>query len=552
MSAALLRLDAQQWKPPVGIPMPPFGVTNTHWIYTNSNYRFDYGSGPEAYRRNEHGPYTHYVDNSHPNATDSNNPYGSPTRPRSTWVYPLPAGSAVQLHGGPYNFVNGPGGKMAAGGNGTASLPIFVYGTTLNKTQMPRISKTEFLFLGNWLVVERLAFINNCSGSTRPLLKEAPVVSTCIRDCYFAGDGSTGNPTCISTGGSSGNTAEYYTKDLIILRNEMHGYGNWQATTENDACGIIASQNATDIWVLDNSIYNIGGDSIRIGADQGDTPSGGYYYIGRNRFHHNRENAVDVKQARNAVISENIMYSFTGSSSSGGEVLAVHYAPSNIWVINNTIYDAVRGITSTGVGGDMYVIGNTVYDCSEFGMYLTRGGGTFHVLNNTVANCQNGMVTSGIVDALHFRNNIISDVGTGGYHLQVENSEPASRSTAANFLFHQSSGSVRIRWSGSAFTSPSQWTSATGKGTGSIAQNPSFASPASDDYHLLQTSPAVDTGTTIASYDTQFQSHFGVSMLRDMDGDARLMGSAWDIGADEFLADDDRPSRPQNIRIQVP
>ena len=92
-------------------------------MYTNSVYTWDYGDGPEPYRANEYGPYTHYIDNTDPAATDSANPYGSPAQPRRTWVYPLPAGSAVQVHGGPYSFQNADGAKMAVGGDGTQALP---------------------------------------------------------------------------------------------------------------------------------------------------------------------------------------------------------------------------------------------------------------------------------------------------------------------------------------------------------------------------------------------------------------------------------------------
>src|SRR5262245_54689771 len=99
-----------QWVPPIGIPAPPFGISETHGMYGNgSDARWNYGNGLEAYRTNQFGPYTHYIDNTHPSATDTSNTFGSPDRPRRTWPYPLPAGSAVQVHGGPYNFVNGPG-----------------------------------------------------------------------------------------------------------------------------------------------------------------------------------------------------------------------------------------------------------------------------------------------------------------------------------------------------------------------------------------------------------------------------------------------------------
>ncbi|MHC4300341.1 MAG: InlB B-repeat-containing protein, partial [Planctomycetota bacterium] len=34
------------WQPPIGVPVPPFGVTTTHMMYANPSYTYDYGSGP--------------------------------------------------------------------------------------------------------------------------------------------------------------------------------------------------------------------------------------------------------------------------------------------------------------------------------------------------------------------------------------------------------------------------------------------------------------------------------------------------------------------------
>ena len=538
---------AESWKAPLGIPTPSFGITNSHWMYTNSNYTWDYGSGPVPYRRNEHGPYVYYIDNSHPASTDTGNTWGTPEKPRRTWPYPVAGGAVLQVHGGPYSFVNSEGSKMAIGGSGSPDKPIFFYGTTTNRDSMATIAATECYTYGNWLVVERIKFVG-CAVSTRPGLKGAPVISSALRDCYLFGNGASRN--AISTGGSTGNSAENYTMNWVILRNEVHGYGDWLSTTENDTVGVMASENATNIWVLDNNIYNMSGDSARIGADQGATPSGGNYYLGRNWFHDNRENAVDVKQARNSVISENIMHGFGDSSSSSGTAVAMHYLPRNIWVINNVIYDSLRGIVSTGVGTDAYVIGNVVYDCAEYGMYLTRGGGTFHVANNTVSSCGNGIITSGTIDAMHYRNNIVTDItSSSGYHLQISDSVIAGKSSAQNFMFNQSSGSVRIYWAGELYGSAAEWVADSGKGAGSVVANPIFVNASGRNYKLASGSPAIDRGVSIANYDEVFRASFGVSLLRDYEGDARPSGNGWDVGADEFNAGSNGPNAPQGLRI---
>lgn len=69
------------WEPPVGIPDPRnneyFGgfdpIEGSHYMYEGQTY--DYGNGPEPYNDAGNGPYTHYIDNTHSNATDSDNPF---------------------------------------------------------------------------------------------------------------------------------------------------------------------------------------------------------------------------------------------------------------------------------------------------------------------------------------------------------------------------------------------------------------------------------------------------------------------------------------------
>src|SRR4030043_344964 len=71
----------ETWKPPVGIPVPSFGIEETYRMYDEEPARNpalvykESGSG---------GYYTHYVDWTAEGATDSGNPNGSMTKPRRT------------------------------------------------------------------------------------------------------------------------------------------------------------------------------------------------------------------------------------------------------------------------------------------------------------------------------------------------------------------------------------------------------------------------------------------------------------------------------------
>ena len=504
-------------------------------------------------RQNEYIAIVGKKDNTDPAATDTNNPYGTPEKPRLTWPYPLGAGAAVQVHGGPYVFSNS-SGKMIAGGPGTLEKPIFIYGTTNDPEAMPKVTRPDVITYGNNLIVERLRFDSGCRVDTRSDLKQAQVINVCVRDCYFFGTGVPTTGSAMGLGKSS-NTAATAVRNFLFLRNTVQNYGDWQGDTESDVHGFTAGAHCYNIWVLDCHIFHMGGDSVQLGTSQAaQAPPCGPFYIGRNRFHHNRENAIDIKQVVDVVMSENVMEDFAETDSSAGEALVVHYAAENIWIINNLISRSERGITSTGINGVCYVIGNIVHNCSEYGMYLTRGGGTFYVYNNTVDSCANGMITSGAVDALHYKNNIVSNVSSSsGYHLQISDPVIAGRSTASTFLFFQPSGSIRLRWGDGSFSSASSWISTTGQGTGSTLQDPKYAMVAEGNYHLLSGSPAIDAGVDASSYNTVFQNRFGIAFTADMDGHPRPIGPKWEIGADEYApAGTVPPKAPANLRVVEP
>jgi len=69
------------WTPPIGIPVPPFGINETYRMYDDPGAR-----NPDlVYQSSESGGYfTHYIDISNSNATDSGNPFGSIAKPRKS------------------------------------------------------------------------------------------------------------------------------------------------------------------------------------------------------------------------------------------------------------------------------------------------------------------------------------------------------------------------------------------------------------------------------------------------------------------------------------
>jgi len=271
LSADAIRLErVGTWQAPIGIPTPEFGIEETHWMYADAAYTFDYGDGPEAYRDAGNGPYTHYVDPRDPQATDSGNPFGTPEKPRLSIPSTLAAGSVVELHGQQgYN-------RRDITATGTPDLPVFIRG--VHDSDEPVIT----------------------------VAIRAPADHVVLRHCDVSGNLTGGGAPIVSWDSN-------ITSHAVLYDNVIHDNGDWQSDTENDFHGTTVTANVRNAWIVDNHYYHNAGDAVQVIA--GSSFSTDHIYIGRNLMHHDRENAVDIKQCYDVVVSQNTMYGYARSSS---------------------------------------------------------------------------------------------------------------------------------------------------------------------------------------------------------------------------------------------
>lgn len=528
------------WVPPVGIPMPPFGITNSHWMYHPdfSSATWDYGSGAVPYRTNEYGPYVYYVDNTHGSATDTANTYGTPTTPRLTWPFPLAAGAVVQVaNGGNYTFNNGASSTMRHGGTGTSSQPVFIVGVgaTTNAADRPKIDGKSALLQGTWSMLEGFVLTNNTTLATRNDLYAAPVVNVCVRSNLCVGTGAASSVTVFAV--SSATTANYV-DGMIVFRNYVANYGNYTNATENDACAVIFRDFSTNCWMLDNYVTRMGGDMIRVGSNEDndlDNCNTGYHYVGRNVTHQNGENAVDIKKANRVVISENTCYDFQGYVPTGGDsAISCHYNPNHVWFINNVVHDGIQGF-NTGSRmqqtNQVWVAGNVFYGFSDSAIYW-RGTFTNHLYWNTVYDAENGVriTTSGNGPIMRQTNNIIVDSGT--FNLTYPNSITRGTAEIGNDCYWNTGGGALISWA-STHTTVADWLSAASTGDGTIEGDPGFVNAAGGNFALSAADgPCVGTGVDVGDeMEGAFLSQFGFALnYVDRAGNARNN----DIGAYEF------------------
>lgn len=564
------------WTRTMDVPpeIKPFSwaLTNSHWRYsTNSGKTWDYGSGAEPYHHyvdgvngTNYGPYTYFVDREHGSAIDSGNTYGSPSTPRLTWPYPLAAGAVVMVRGDGYTFANA-SSLWQNGGTGTEDNPIFIVGvpdegTDFDEvgddgepTNWPSITRgTGSLQTaqGNWLFMENLRLLNHTSIGTRPNLKNAPCTNIVFRNIYSRGNAPNDTGPNAAFDCATADGVDDWTENFVMLHCDVADFGDKDSLVQNDLVGFIAAEFTTNFWCGYSRIGRMGGDSGRIGADQGASPSGRYYFVFENSFFENGENGFDVKQARHAVVTRNAMYrTIAALSSSSGTAIAVHYAPQDLWIMNNYVFeigvenDDANGIETSDNNSDTtcYIIGNVMRDIPNYGINPDRASGNFLVYNNTVVHAgAYGIATRGTITSQTNRNNIIVNAGsihaTEKDYFRVTDSAVRAATTVSHMLLYRppSNGNSPIYW-GTTYNTAVDWIAGTTQGDFSFNANPLFVN-INSDYNLTADSPAINAGYDWSDLDTHFKESFGndVSCLYDMNGTLRGTGGGFDIGALEF------------------
>jgi len=529
---------AQEWVPPLGIPKPEFGIEESHRMYTDQLYDYDQDGTPEApYGDAGAGPFSHYLDNTHASATDADNPYGTPSRPRLTFPYELPAGSVVEVHGGPYAFRNLTD-KMAILSRGTARRPVFLRGASA--AARPVLSK-DLHVRGSYLICEHLSFINAAGFSTRKTLTSTYVGSDhiAIRHSELQGNGTeTGNFSVIAFGEDIVDP-EHPVTDVVAYANQVHHHGQIDPNAENDTIGVCS--NRYDVyysWIVDNDIHHMSGDSIRVGAN----PSGAlrsssqYAFVGRNHCHDNGENALDVKTMEYVVASQNDMHGFRGlSAGDAGCAIPVHYDPDQVWILFNTLHDSNQGVACSGVQR-LFLVGNVFHDLHDASEYegdalrFWGRGDTIEIVNNTMVRVDNGVnYRGGLSVGYPVVGNLIAelnDPARGEFIHYAGTGQSAASEMSHNLLFNIG-GTFRIEWAG-LHTSLAAFQAATGKGTGCLNANPQFVN--TDNFDLAPGSPASETGLEHGVYQ-RFQDTFGLNIRRDFSGAPRPGTGPWSMGA---------------------
>jgi hypothetical protein len=167
------------------------------------------------------------------------------------------------------------------------------------------------------------------------------------------------------------------------------------------------------------------------------------------------------------------------------------------------------------------------------GAIVMRGGRDRYILFNTLWDYDAGIKSPTSAGFTHIENNILGGrTSSDGRDLFLE---VLSVADASNFNNNMVYGSpVRLQWgNGVVHENLAAFQSASGKGHSSFERDPRFINARVNNLNLLSSSPAIDTGIANTVFDTYF-SLYGVDIKKDIEGQVRPHGPAWDIGAYEF------------------
>jgi len=516
------------WTPPLGVPMPEFGIRQTHYDFVDQSY--DFGFGCEPYRDAGSGPYTHYVDNTHPEATDGDNPYGSPRRPRASIPYYLLPGSVVELHGGPYESY------FEVRVQGTAQRPIYIRGAD-PQARVPFKTKLLVLSPSRYVILENLSVDRDYQSSG---VNIEGVDHISIRNCEVT-DVQGG---ILAYGGPNTSISH-----IVIYKNHIHDLGDLSVAEDIDDNGIQVGGGSSDVWVVDNVVHHTVGSGIVLnpGFEFGNEAIR-RVYVGRNTVYQTRQSGCWTKQSSDAVFSQNTVYSIIGTSFAISTGLGFQYGPERTWFIFNHVYDCEYGIGSGSnnvphPGLEQFFLGNVIHDIhhrspdynpnnrwSSSAMMLV-GGFNRVIADNTIYNCDAGINGPG-PGSYRMENNVIANiVEPGGNHVFIENTNNDIQWELRSCCLYDESLPVRVRERNQVYNL-AQLAQELNKGQGCIDSPPGFINAAAADFHLSDQSSTIDVGIATAAYD-RFEELYGISIKVDYDGVNRPQAAGFDMGAFE-------------------
>lgn len=523
----------ESWKPPIGIPEPPFGINETYRMYDsepNRNPALTYYESPSG------GYYTSYVDPCYPGATNSGNTYGTESKPRLTIPSTLPAGTVCEVHHVLKAF-NAYQSNITS--QGTETYPVFIRGVGSPISENTNAStghKHVIQFTGSYLVFEGFHIYNGSLTTYNNSAEKSHIVIRGNEIAYID-----------STTGGNGITINGYSEYTVIYNNSVHNNGNVPLNSSYDVHGIKVWNNQSGgtvpryTWIINNQIYQNDGDGVQLGETY--TGTGPLYtYIGYNIMYGDRQYGVTLKESNHTIISQNTIYGYKeeervfgtnpnsrplGTNADTAGLYLGNNNAYNSWTLFNDIYDCTWGMKLDNEGSDCnaYIVGNVIHDMTEAGFYTYSPQChpyTYFVFN-TFFNVYKGFYMHNPFGGTHqFYNNIFSGCASKWIDLADENT--IANVKAKNNIFFNGGG---FAWGKDSYSTVSAFIAGEPNNTGNEVADPLFVDPVHQDFNLLDGSPINDLQTCAEAQAILdlFKQFYGIDLCADIDGVPRVSGS---------------------------
>ncbi len=465
------------------------------------------------------GTNTHYIDNTAANCSDSGN--GTVAVPRCTIPGDLPAGSVVQIEGGPYP------GPVTITASGTTSQPVFIHGGGT----ISGVASGDHAFEirgSTHLIIDGLnfdgstivtGFAGNGAFSISGGSERITVRNSLIHD-YPDPYERTNQPGRSSFFANTFITDAQY---VAIVNNSFTDIGTYPPAYETGKHLIAGGSDTAWVWIVGNEFVRGSEDAIQIRANSDADPNF-FWTIAGNLFESMGENAVDVKTGSEVIIASNVAcdfrpVTFANGSGSGGVAFTFNNdngGPRESWLINNvtTTCSGSGGTDGTvNIGfmmqsesGTNYVVGNLFDQTVSRGMWIGSSSVPVIEMNTFYAPGDDGILISysgspggSIVG------NIVVDPPAGQDAINLN--QTYMQGWARDNVLFDPDGPVGEK------NVPA--------GANLLDIDPKLVDPDNDDFTLAAGSPARGAVNPAPVSWGVFQSRYGFSIAFDIDGNPR-------------------------------
>ena len=512
------------WIPPIGVPMPEFGITEQAPVYNQNN------------------PLHYYVDRTNLSTCNdgSNGGRGSPSNPRCSIPYNIPAGALVEVHGN-YDYYSG---SIIV--NGTQNQPVFIRGR--GRDEKPRVSN-KMEIRGSYFVLEHFEFIRD-SDSEGKVTVFGPSDHAIIRHNLVVGNNQGGDGGIFSQGNAGTNAL---VQQVVFYDNALRDNGYFESPVDNDQGRMFSEGLTRQLWMVDNICLRNGG-LCGAGSHQynaNDSIAGNevfqYVYVGRQLAGWNRETNFWVKQGNHIIFSQNNSFEpYDLRPGNTPSAIGFQYGPDNVWFLFNYVHDAQAGFTIQDISipnanpdHSTYFVGNMVTRIHEPEDYdpvwlhapaafLLRDTKNAYLIGNTLHDVDAGMNIPAS-SHLMIQNNIFSDINRTNQINICPNTGfiPLQNIDLENNLFE---GTLRLKHCGREYGLNDYPADTL---LNNLNEDPQFED-LSLDFRLSESSPAVDRGMESTIFSDFFNAYDGRNIQMDFERIDRPQGDEWDIGAYEF------------------